>query len=282
MKIKHVKASKIFIYISMLALIAFTMLPLIYMIEAAIKPLDELLIFPPRFYVSNPTFNNFVNLFRNFDSSVVPFTRYIFNSILTSVSAVGLTVIVSSMGAYALAKIKVTGGNFIFSLIIAALMFSPQVTQIPTFLIAKNLHIINTYFALIIPKIAVAYNLFLLKQFADQIPDPLLEAAQIDGASEWRMFWRVVMPMLKPAWSTVIVLQFIANWNDYFSPLIFIQSQELKTLPLALQLIGQSNLLATMGTMAAATFCMTIPTIIIFTLMQSRVVESMAFSGIKE
>ena len=280
-KVKKLRAKTVVFYILMLALVAFTTLPLIFMVEGSIKPLDEQFIFPPRFYVSNPTLSNFTNLFRNMDSSVVPFSRYIFNSLITSTATVFLTVIVCCMAAYALAKIKVRGSNFIFSIIIAALMFAPQVTQIPTFLIVKNLHILNTYWALIIPKIAVAYNLFLLKQFADQIPDPFLEAARMDGASELTLFWKIVMPMLKPAWATVVVFSFVANWNDYFSPLIFIQNQQLKTLPLALQLIGQSGNIATAGEMAAATFCMTMPTILIFVIMQSRVVKTMAYSGIK-
>lgn len=280
-KIRRIRPGQIILILFMLGLVAFTMLPFVYMIVAALKPLDEQLIFPPRFYVQNPTLQNFVGLFRNMDSSVVPFSRYIFNSVFTSALSVFLSVVVCSMAAYSLAKLRVKGGGFIFALVVAGLMFAPQVTQIPTFMIAKNMGLINNYLALIIPKIATAYNLFLMKQFADQIPDPFLEAAKIDGATELTLYWKIAMPLLRPAWATVVVFSFVSNWNDYFSPLIFIQDQALKTLPLALQLIGESGSVATLGIKAAATLCMTLPTVIIFTLMQSNVVKSMAYSGIK-
>lgn len=278
---KKVQPSQVILILVLLLFAVFCMLPLYYMLIAAIKPLEEQLIFPPRFYVRNITFKNITNLFKSFNSSEIPFSRYIFNSIFTAGSAVALSVIVCSMAAYALSKIKVKGGNLIFSVVVASLMFSPHVTQIPNFIICKNIGLVDNYIALILPKIAVAYNMFLLKQFADQIPDPLLEAATIDGAGEWKCYWKIVMPMLRPAWATVIVLSFVSNWNDAFSPLIFIQSDQLKTLPLAIQLITQSGTVATLGTQAAATLFMTVPTILIYVLMQSNVLKSMAHSGIK-
>ena len=272
------------VYIFMLALVAFTALPLVYMVSTAFKPIDELFIFPPRFFVRNPTFYNFSNLLIAVNSSEVPFTRFIFNSVFTTGVIVALTVIVSCMGAFALEKYKLPGANLLFGIVISALMFSPYVTQIPSYMVVNSLGLLNKYWALIIPKLAVAYNFFLIKQFVEQLPGAFLESARMDGAGEWRIFWTIVMPFLRPAWSTLIVFSFVANWNDYFSPLVYVTSQSMKTLPLALQTIsgGAMNMsIGRAGAVAAATFLMTAPTVIVFTFMQAKVMETMAYSGIK-
>lgn len=282
MKNNSISFKMVLLYLFMGLLVLFTSLPLIYMISTAFKPYDELFLYPPRFFVRKPTLQNFVDLFTALDSTVIPFSRYVFNSLFTTVVTVFATVIVCSMGAFAIAKYKLPYANTIFNIVIAALMFSPHVTQIPNYLIVSKLHLLNTYWALIIPKIAVAYNLFLMKQFIEQIPDTYLDAARIDGAGEFKIFWQIIMPMCKPAWSTLIVFSFVSNWNDYFSPLIFINRQELKTLPLVLQsLAGGPGQVARSGALAAATFVVTIPTIIVFLIMQSRVMKTMAYSGIK-
>ena len=276
--------SKTVLFIFLLLMVLFTSLPLIYVTSTSVKPLDELFIFPPRFFARNPTLSNFSDLFTALDSSVIPFTRYIFNSIFVSVFVVFFTVIISVMAAYGLVKLKPKGANFIFSLILVALMFSPHVTQIPNYIIIKSLGIINTYFALIIPKIAVAFNVFLMKQFIEQMPESYLEAARIDGATELAIFWKLVMPYVRPAWATLVVFTFVGTWNDYFSPLIFINDQSMKTIPLAIQNIAGgpgSASLSTAGAMAAATFVMTLPTVIVYTIMQSKVISTMSHAGIK-
>lgn len=277
----RLSVSKALLYAAMIALVCFTALPLIYVISTAFKPIDEILLFPPRFFVRRPTMDNFSDLVVALGSSSVPFLRYVFNSLVVTVVIVVGTVLVSSTGAYALAKHKVFLGNFWFMLVIAALMFPAQVTQIPSYLVINGLHMVNTYWALILPKIAVAYNLFLMKQFCEQLPDPILEAARLDSAGEYTIFFRIVMPYLRPAWATLVVFSFVSSWNDYFSPLVYITSQALKTLPLALQTIGESGNIARAGAVAATTFLMTLPTVILFTLMQRKVIETMAHSGIK-
>ena len=268
-------------YVVMIALVAFTCLPLLYVVMTAFKPIDEIVKFPPQFFVVRPTTNNFADLLTALSSSEVPFIRYIFNSLITTCSVVILTVMVSAMGAYGLVKHKVPFSNTLFAIIIAALMFDPHVTQIPTYMVVNSFKMVNTYFALILPKIAVAFNFFLMKQFLEQLPDAFLEAARIDGASETKIFFIIVMPFLAPAWATLILFSFISNWNDFFTPLIFISNESLKTLPLALQSIGEGGNLARSGAMAAATFLMTMPTIVIFIFMQRRVIETMTHSGIK-
>ena len=270
---------RILLNLFLLALVAFTSLPIVYAICTAFKPLHELLAYPPRFFVRNPTLSNFADLFLVFEGSEIPFTRYIFNSLSTTIIIVILNVLFSSTGAYGLVKHKVPCSNLLFSIIVAALMFSTQVTQIPTYMLVNKMHLIDTYASLIITKIAVAYNFFLMKQFLEQFPNDLLEAARLDGAGEWKIFFSIVMPSVKPAWSTLVVFSFVNNWNDYFTPLIYTRSQALKTLPLALQSIGTG--VAVAGAVAAATLIMIIPTILVFTLMQSKVMETMTYSGIK-
>lgn len=277
-----ISVSKILLYAFMLMLVAFTSLPLIYMISRAFMPIDELYIYPPRFFVRRPTVQNLRDLLTALSISTVPFTRYIFNSLLTTIATVFLTILVSSMGAFSLVKYKPAGAKGIFAVILAALMFSPHVTKIPNYMVVNYLGLINSYWSLIIPNIAVAYNFFLMKQFTEQMPDALIEAARIDGAGEFQLFWKIAMPLLKPAWSTLVVFSFVSNWNDYFSPLIYITSQSMKTLPVAIHTItGGVGVVARAGAVPAAAFLTTIPTLIIYTVMKGRVMQTMTHSGIK-
>lgn len=279
-----VSAPKVLTFLVLICFLCFMALPLVYLVSTAFKPLTELYLFPPKFFVSRPTMKNLTDLFSAFDSAEIPFSRYAFNSIFVTVAASAATVLVSTMAAYGLVKYRPKGGDFIFALIIAALTFSAHVTQIPSYMIVKAFGLLDTHAALIVPKIAVAYNLFLVRQFLVQMPDAFLEAARLDGASEWQIYTKIVMPFLKPAWATLIVFSFISNWNDYFSAVIFTTKPILKTLPLAVQNIaggpGAAGI-ATAGAMAAAAFITVLPNIIVFTAMQKRVLSTMAHSGIK-
>lgn len=171
----------------------------------------------------------------------------------------------------------------IFNTVILALMFAPQVTQIPQYLVINYLGLMNTYLALIIPYLAYPVGLFLMKQFLDQIPDPLIEASKVDGATEWTIFWRVIMPLLKPAWATLALFVFVAAWNDPWSSAVYTTTEDMKTLPYALTTIngGTANIVATAGTLGAASLLMVIPTVIVFVITQKLVLETMAHSGIK-
>ena len=280
----HITFAKVALYVIMIALVCFTALPLVYLVSTAFKPMDELFVYPPQFFVRNPTTKNFTDLVVSLGSSTVPFTRYAFNSLVITIVIVACTVIVSCMGAYSLVKLQPPGGKFLFNLILVALMFSPHVTKIPSYMVVNGLGLINTYGALILPNIAVAYNIFLIKQFLEQFPDELLEAARIDGATEMRTFIEMVIPALKPSIATLTVFSFNSNWNDYFSPLIYVTSQAMKTLPLALQTIGGGAAgmsVGRAGAVAASTFLMTAPTIIVFVWKQGQVMETMTHSGIK-
>ncbi|GIP31890.1 carbohydrate ABC transporter permease [Paenibacillus sp. J2TS4] len=275
-----IQPRQMILHLVMLVLVLLTSAPIVYVISTAFKPLDELFMYPPRFFVMKPTFKNFSDLFIATDGMLVPFTRYVFNSVLTTVATVMGSVIICSMGAFIVSKYKLPGSGLLFALIISALMFSPQVTQIPTYFVISNLNLIDSYWALILPKLAVPYNFFLMKQFIDQVPEATLEAARVDGTNEWTTFWKIVMPIVKPAWITVVIFTFIANWNDFFTPLIYTTSEAMKTLPLAMA--GVSNgTVGRMGAAAAGAFVTTIPTILLFIILQRQVMDTMAHSGIK-
>lgn len=282
---KHIHLSTVFLYMGMALLVAFTSLPLVYMISTAFKPLEELFLFPPRFFVQKPTLQNFSDLFLVLSGTIVPFSRYVFNSLFVTVFTVLFSCIVCSMCAFGISKHHPKGSGVIMTIIIMSLMFSSHVSQIPRFMIISGMKMLDTYWALILPSIAVPFNCFLIKQFMDQYPNELLEAARIDGSNEWHIFSRIVMPSLRPAWATLIVFSFVASWNDYFSPLVYITSAAMKTMPLALQNISAATAgtpnLATAGAVAAATLIMTIPTIIIFTAMQGNMTKTLAYSGIR-
>ncbi len=274
-------AGWIVVYVLMTGLVAFTALPLLYIVVTAFKPIDELFIYPPRFWVSQPTIDNFRSLVWSLSSSEIPFVRYLFNSVFTTVIIVFLTVLISSMGAYGLEKHRVPFGRVIFNIVVAALMFSPHVTRIPSYLVVNRLGMIDTYWALIIPALAYPYYLFLMKQFITQFPNELLESARMDGAREGWVFFRVVMPNIKPAWSTLIVLSFVLYWNDVNAPLVYTQRQVMKVLPLAINTVAGTGSNARLGATMAATLIMIVPTIAIYTLMQAQVIKTMVHSGIK-
>lgn len=272
------------LYIFMLAMVAFTMLPFLYLFNSAFKPLNELFLFPPTFFVRHPTMRNFSDLVVSLGSSTVPFLRYLFNSVVISTAVVGLTVLVCSMGAYSLSRLKLPGKHVIFTIVIAALMFSTHVTTIPKYLVVNAVGLYDRYAALIVTVVAVPYNFFLMKQFLDQFPQEILEAARIDGAGELVLFSRVVMPSQGPVISTLVVMTFVSTWNDYFTPLIYTSSQTMKTLPLALQTIAGGAGAASVGragAVAAATLLMVLPVAVLFTIMQGKVMATMTYSGIK-
>ncbi len=271
-------------YLIVIVLVVFTSLPLVYIVSSAFKPLEELTLYPPRFFVQHPTVRNFQNLVVSLGSSSVPFLRYAFNSVAISGAVVFLTVLVSSMAAFALSKLKGPFSGAIFKIIIAAMMFSAHVTTIPRFMVVNYLGMYDSYFALILPQIAVAYNLFLMKQFIDQFPLEILEAAQIDGAGNWRIYGSILMPSQKPVISTLVTLSFVSCWNDYFSPLIYTSSETMKSLPLALQTIaGGAGAVSVSraGAVAAANLVMIVPVVLLFMLMQKQVMQTMTHSGIK-
>ncbi|ETT73199.1 MULTISPECIES: carbohydrate ABC transporter permease [Paenibacillus] len=258
---------------------AFMVLPLIYTVNNAFKPLDELFIFPPRFLVRNPTLENFTDLMVIMGNSWVPFTRYIANTLLITLVGTAGHILLASAAAYPLAKFKFPGSSILFKIVVLSLMFSPHVTAIPNYLVMSQLGWINTQAAIIVPSLAFSLGLFLMKQFMEQIPDALIEAAKIDGANEYRVFWQIVMPNVKPAWLTLMILQFPALWGTDGGS--FIYSENLKTLHYALSQVIQGGIARAGVGAAVALLLMTVP-ILLFIISQSSVIQTMATSGMKE
>ena len=276
----HITFSRVLLYVVMIALVCFTALPLIYLISTAFKPLDELFIYPPQFFVRNPTTKNFSDLVVSLGSSTVPFTTYAFNSIIITTIIVLCTVTVSCMGAYSLVKLQPPGGKFLFNLILVALMFSAHVTKIPSYMVVNGLGLINTYGALVLPNIAVAYNIFLIKQFMEQYPNELLEAARIDGLSEYGIWAKLMLPLSKPVIATLCLTSFTFEWNDFMGPLIYLSTTEKKTLQVMLRMFNTQYSSNYALIMEAATVAL-IPVLILFVFLQRYFVEGVATSGLK-
>lgn len=278
-KVNRSRLGTVVLFIILLIFACVMAFPMALIIANAFKPQDELWVFPPRLIPNNPTLENFRNMFTVMSSSQVPFVRYIFNTVLiTAVGTVG-HIILSSMCAFPLAKKKFPGRNVIFQIIVLALMFNATVTAIPNFLTMSWLHWINTYLALIVPAFGAPIGLYLMKQFIEQLPDSLLEAARIDGAGQWQSFWKIVMPNVKAAWLTLFLLSFQSLWGIGATSYIF--KEELKTLPYALSQILSSGI-SRAGVGAAVSVFMLIVPVCIFIFSQSNIIETMASSGMKE
>ena len=265
----------IFVFLGLLG--AFMVLPLLYGILNAFKPLEEIYIYPPRFWVRNPTLENFSMLFKLASGLWVPFSRYAFNNIFVSVVATVGHVIISSLAAFPLSKYKLRIG-WVFNVVVSCLMFSSAVLWIPQYVIMSSLNMIDTYLVYILPALPAPIGVFLMKQFMEQIPFVLVESATIDGASQWRIFWRIVMPQVKPAWLTLTLFAFQSVWNQSLQGLVF--SEELKMLGDAISQIMAGGFVRMGASMAGSVF-MIIPPFLLFLLTQNRVIETMAYSGIK-
>ncbi len=259
---------------------AFMFIPMYYVVIQSLKPLDELWMFPPRFIVYEPTFNNFKDLFTLMSGSMVPFSRYIFNTVFTAVAGTFGNLFFSSLAAYAMAKIKFPGGKGMFTLVRTSLMFHQTVTAITCFILMSALNIIDTYWAIVIPAWATSLGLYLMKQFMESsVTDAVLESSRLDGASELRTFWVIAMPMVKPAWLTLIIYSFQDLWNKGAS--IYIHSEQLKSLNYAIQQITAGGIKRA-GASAAATVVMMMVPILVFVISQSNIIETMGSSGMKD
>ena len=253
----------------------FMFFPMYYTIVQALKPLNELWMFPPRLYVVNPTMKNFTDLFQLMSTSWVPFSRYIFNTVFISTIGTFGNVMLSSFAAYSLAKIKFPGRKFLFSVIVYSLMFNTTVAGITNFITMSALGWVDTYFAIIVPAMGSTMGLYLMKQFMEtSVPDSVLESARLDGASEWHILWTLVMPMVKPAWLTLIIFSFQGAS-------VYVFSEELKTFPYAISQIVTGGI-ARAGASAASTVVMMVVPITVFVISQSNVIETMSSSGMKD
>lgn len=253
--------------------------PIVMIVNNSLKPLDELFQYPPKIFVRNPNLENFSDLFLLMNGSWIPFSRYVMNTILITGGGMMGHVLVASLAAYPLAKHKFPGKDILFSLVVLSMMFSWTVTQIPQYLVITWLRINNTYLALILPAWAFGMGLYLMKQFIEQLPDSLMESAKIDGAGEFLIFFRIVMPNVKPAWLTLAIFQFQQMWGNTGGT--FLRDEQLKPLQYALLQITQGGV-ARAGAGAAVTFVIAAVPIIFFLVCQSNIMETMTTSGMKE
>jgi ABC-type glycerol-3-phosphate transport system permease component len=255
-------------------------IPMIYAVGQSLKPLEEFWVFPPRLIPVNPTFKNFRDLFRLMGDSWVPFSRYIFNTVFISVVGTAGNVILSSYAAYALSKLPFPGRNTLFKVIVYSLMFNATVVGITMFILMSTFQWIDTYLAIIIPAFCTTYGLYLMKQFMEtSVPDEVLESARIEGASENRIFWKIAMPMVKPAWITLIIFAFKDLWNTGAN--MYIYSEQLKTFNYAISQLVTSGISRT-GVSAAGTVVMMIVPILVFVISQSNIIQTMSTSGMKD
>lgn len=256
----------------------FMVLPLYYMVISALKPTSEQFYFPPKFYVIKPTLSNFVQLIKLQSQSDVPFERYLFNSVFVTVASTVGYVLVASMAAYALSKHKFPLKGTISQGVVFAILFRPEVTSVPLYIIMVKLGMVDNYLSLILPAMSSSFGVFLLQQFLDNVPNEIIEAARIDGASEFSIYRKLIMPMLKPAWMTVVIFTFISIWNTTATQ--FIYSESMKMLPSMLSSLSTAGISRT-GVAAAVGVLMMLPSVVIFLLSQSSIVETMAHSGLK-
>ena len=258
----------------------FTVLPLIYSVVTAFKPLDELLAFPPRFFVIRPTPKNFLALPDLLSNLEVPFIRYVFNQLFVTFAVVGLQLIVSVMAAFVLCQVKNKASKVLFLIIQFALLYNGTTLAIPQYLIYCNLGIIDTYWVYILPGLASTMGIFLIKQNMEaSIPPVLIEAARIDGASVWKIFTSIVLPLSKPAILTWTLFSFQNAWAIQSGNSIF--SESLKTLPSVMGSITSSGI-SRSGSAMAVTVLMMIPPILVYLVTQSNVLETMSHAGIKD
>ncbi len=269
-------------YLVLVPLALFMALPIVFIINHAFKPIDELFAFPPRFFVENPVFDNFVKLARQASAGGISISRYIFNSVIVTGSVVLLSMLFSSMAAFALSKLRFRAKNILMEINNLAMMFVPVAVIIPRYLLVEKMGIINTYFAHILPLLALPVGMFLVKQFTDQVPDSLIEAAIVDGANYFTVYRRIILPMIKPAIATVAILAFQSVWNNTETSTMYTNKESMRTLTFYMNtLASNTNAVAGQGIAAAASLIMFLPNLILFILCQSKVMNTMAHSGIK-
>ena len=279
---KKFDRSQLKIIIAILPLVIFMALPIVFIINHAFKPMEELFAFPPTFFVKNPTMENFTKLIKFSRTSGIPLSRYIFNSVIVTVLTVGLSLLLTTMAAFALSKIKFKGRNLLVHINQVAIMFVATAVLIPRYLVICELGLIDTFWAHVLPLVAMPVALCLVKQFVEQVPDSLLEAAYMDGATDFKVYRKVILPMIRPAIATAAILVFQQVWTNMETSNYFINDDSMKTLTFYMNtLVNANNTVAGQGMAAAASLIMFLPNLILFIILQNSVMNTMANSGIK-
>ncbi len=279
---KKFHPSQIKFYVLLLPLAVFMVLPIIYIFTTAFKPAEELFKFPPSFFVKNPTWENFKDLFELMSGTSVPASRYLFNSVLVTVLTMLISIFLSVSAGYVLSKKKFKGQKLLFEINTLALMFVPIAVTIPRFIIIVNLGLVDRFIANVLPIVAMPVGLFLIKQFIDQVPDALLEAARMDGANELDIIFKIIIPSVRPAIATVAIMSFQSAWGNVEASVYYLNNESLKTFAYYITTFtSATSSSVTQGVTAASALIMFIPNLVIFIVMQSKVMDTMAHSGIK-
>lgn len=279
---EHFHRSQIKFYIILVPLLLVMMLPILFIVSHAFKPLDELYAYPPRFFPTRITFDNFIQLVTATQQTGIPFGRYLFNSILVTALVIFLSLFLGSLAAYAFSFLNFKFKKWMFTANQIAIMFVAVAVAVPRYIVMTQFGIINSFFAHIVPLIAMPVGVFLLKQFMDQIPRELYDAAKIDGANKFQIYRMIVLPLVKPALATIAILAFQSAWNNTETSQLFINDEALKTLPYYFQTLtlGTSSI-AAQGISAAASLIIFVPNIVLFIILQKNVMNTMAHSGLK-
>ena len=278
----HFHPNQIPMYLVLVPLAIFMAVPIVFIVNHAFKPIEELFAFPPRFLVENPVMDNFTRLARQASAGGIPISRYTFNSLVVTIAVVFLSMLMSSMAAFALSKLRLRAKKTLMEINNLAMMFVPIAVIIPRYLLVDKLGMINTYFAHILPLLAMPVGMFLVKQFTDQVPDSLIEAAVVDGAGYFKVYRKIILPMIKPALATVAILAFQSVWNNTETSTMYTNKESMRTLTFYMgTLSSNTNSVAGQGMAAASSLIMFLPNLILFILCQSKVMNTMAHSGIK-
>ena len=278
---QHFEVGQLKFYAILIPICAFMALPIIFIFMNAFKPLDELFAYPPRFYVRNPTWDSFRALFAISSTSNIPASRYLFNSIISSVATVVCTLVISTSAGYVLSKKRFRARPALMEINNLALMFCSVAVAIPRYFVISYLGLLDNFWSNVIPLLATPVGVFLVKQFIDGLPDALIEAAVIDGANDYQILLKIIMPLVKPALSTLTIMTFQSAWGSEVASTNYINNESLKTFAFYLHTLSASGTVSGQGVAAAATLILFVPNLIIFIFMQSKVMSTMAHSGIK-
>lgn len=270
------RVARVVLHVILAAGLLFMVGPFVWMLLASFKSEGEVRAVPPTWWPQDATLDNYRQLFDRLD-----FPLYFTNSALVAVTVTAGNLVICSATAYALAKLQFPGRRWLFGIVVGNVMVPVMVTFVPTFVLISRLGMVNTYAGLILPSIAMAVNVFLIRQFMLSIPDELLESARMDGASELRIFWQIVLPLCRPVLATVGILTFLGSWNNFLWPLVVATTEEKYTLPVALALYSVGQNQTHYGLLLAGSVVVVTPILIIFFVLQRHFVRGIATSGLK-
>lgn len=260
---------------ALLLIAAVSLAPLAWMISVSFMPAGQASAFPPPLLPEGATADNYRALFER-----IGMRRYFANSLLVSFAITGLSLLFNTMAGYAFAKLHFAGRERLFRLLMAALVIPGQVAMLPLFLLMKYLGLVNSYAGVVIPSLATVFGIFLVRQYARSIPDELLEAARIDGAGEWRIFFGIVLPVLKPVLVTLAIFTFMAAWNDFMWPLIVLADDARYTLPVALASLSREHIMDVEMMMAGAVITV-LPVLLLFFALQRYYIQGLLLGSVK-